>query len=240
MDPKGFSGSILKWIAVATMLIDHFAAIFFTGSAYAGHLLFSWNVYVVLRAIGRLAFPLFAFLLAEGFRHTRSVEKYLSRLFLFGVLSEIPFDLAFSRTWMDWSYQNVYFTLFLGLLAVWLWQRFTRNDPGHCGTGRVLLGLLTIAGAAAAAEFGHTDYGMWGVLTVVSMVLFRESEWQRCLFSSCFLLGSSALEIFSLPSFALIHFYNGRRGRQTKYFFYLFYPLHLSLLVLLCQAFYPF
>lgn len=239
MRDRGLTGGTLKWIAVLSMLVDHFTAVFYVGSAYAGKPLFPWGVYVGLRAAGRLAFPLFAFLLAEGLRHTRSVKKYLMRLFLFGVLSEIPFDLAFRRTWMDWSYQNVFFTLFLGLLAVWLWQRLTGGDPGRCGIWRVVLGLLAIAGAAAAAEFGCTDYGMWGVLTVVSMALFWESEWQRSLFAGCFLLGSSALEIFSLPSFALIHWYNGRRGRQSKYFFYLFYPLHLLLLVLVCHVLYP-
>ena len=238
MRDRGLSGGALKWIALLSMFIDHFAAIFYVGSYYAGTPLFTHSAYIVLRAIGRLAFPLYAFLLAEGFRHTRSVEKYLLRLFLFGVLSEVPFDLAFRRSWIDWSYQNVYFTLCLGLAAVWLWQRAMQGGDGRAWTARVLPGLLGIAAAAAAAEFGHTDYGMWGVLTVAAMVLFRESAWQRDLFAGCFLLGSAAMEVFGLPSLALLHLYNGRRGRQAKYFFYLFYPLHLFLLALLCRAVY--
>ena len=109
---RGLSGSALKGIALVSMLIDHFAAVFYMGSVvYAGKLFMPYSMYIALRLVGRLAFPLFTFLLAEGFRHTRSVEKYLLRLFLFGLLSEIPFDLAFRRTWMSWDYQNVFFTL---------------------------------------------------------------------------------------------------------------------------------
>ena len=125
MKKRGLSGSALKWIAVISMLVDHAAVVFFVASREVGRPLLSADLYIVLRCIGRLAFPLYAFLLAEGFFHTRSVEKYLLRLFLFGVMSEIPFDLAFRGVWLEGTYQNVYFTLALGLLAVWLWMRST-------------------------------------------------------------------------------------------------------------------
>ena len=238
MTRRELSGSALKWIALITMLIDHFAAVFYIGSWMARQPLLSYPVYIFLRCIGRLAFPIYCFLLAEGFRHTRSVGKYLLRLLLFGVISEIPFDFAFRRSWFDWSYQNVYFTLFLGLLAMALWKRATRGDPGTCGVWRILLGLLGIAAAAALAHFCHTDYGKWGVLTIAAMVLFQDSEWQRDLFSGCMLLGASALEVVGLLDFALLHFYNGKRGRQPKYLFYVFYPVHLLVLALLCRVIY--
>lgn len=238
MTKKGLSGSTLKWIAVVTMLIDHFAVVFYVGGRLAGKPPFSYESYLLLRFIGRLAFPIYGFLLAEGFRHTHSVKRYLLRLFLFGLVSEVPFDLAFRRSWFDPSHQNVFFTLFLGLLAVWLWTLATRGDPDQRGAGRVLLGLLGIGAATVAAQYGHTDYGAWGVLVIVSMALFGKSEWQRNLFSGCFLLGSSALEITALLDFVLFHFYSGRRGRQPKYFFYLFYPLHLLILALLCRVLY--
>ena len=237
MSRRGLSGGALKWIALLSMLIDHFAVVFYIGGVvYAGKLIFPYSVYITLRLVGRLAFPLYAFLLAEGFRHTRSVEKYLLRLFLFGLLSEIPFDLAFRRTWMSWDYQNVFFTLFLGLLAVWLFDRITRGDPARCGAGRVLLGLLGIAGAALAAELGQTDYGAWGVLVIVSMVLFQEKEWMRDLLVGCFLLGSSAYEVAGLADFVLFRLYNGQRGKQVKYVFYFFYPVHLFLLAFFCRV----
>ena len=236
MNRRGLSGGTLKWIALLSMLIDHAAVVFYHGSIRAGNPVFSIGLYYLLRCVGRLAFPIYAFLLAEGFRHTRSVERYLGRLLVFGLVSELPFDLAFRAARVDWSYQNVYFTLFLGLLAIWLWHRLTRGDPANCGVGRVLLGLLAIAAAVAAAELLKTDYGAWGVLVILSLALFQEKEWQRDLFSGCFLLGSSAFEVVGFIDFAFFHFYNGERGRQAKYLFYVFYPAHLLLLALISRA----
>ena len=169
MRRQGIPGSALKWAAMASMLIDHFAYVFYPGSAQAGRPLFSFPVYLTLRCVGRLAFPIYCFLLVEGFRHTRSVKNYLLRLLAFGLVSELPFDLAFRRAWADWNYQNVYFTLLLGLLAIWLWERITQGDPAACGWRRVLLGLVAITGLAAAAELARTDYGAWGVAVMVYM-----------------------------------------------------------------------
>ena len=238
MTKRGLSGSALKWIAVISMLVDHAAVVFFVASREVGRPLLSADLYIVLRCIGRLAFPLYAFLLAEGFFHTRSVEKYLLRLFLFGVVSEIPFDLAFRGVWLEGTYQNVYFTLALGLLAVWLWMRATGGEARSCGAGRVLLGLLGVAAAAFVAWLGKTDYGAWGVLTIAAMVILRRSEWKRDLFVGAFLLGSNMLEAVGFIDFVLLHFYNEERGRQPKYFFYLFYPTHLLVLALLSRAVY--
>ena len=235
---RGLYGSELKWIALLSMLVDHFGVVFYTGSVVARRPLFSLSVYYALRCVGRPAFPLYAFLLAEGLRYTRSVKNYLLRLFCFGLISEIPFDLAFCSGCFDWSYQNVFFTLFLGLLAVALWQRITGGEPERCGAARVLAGLLCLAAAAFAADKLHTDYGAWGVLVIVSLCLFRELPWMRDLLTGCFLLGASALEAAAFPDFLLFRLYNGRRGRQRKYLFYVFYPAHLLLLSLLCRALY--
>ena len=95
----------LKLIAVVTMLIDHIGYIFFPRVLW-------------LRFIGRCAFPIYAFLLVQGYRHTHSVGKYLGRLALFSILSEVAFDLAFFRSFPYWGDQNVYFTLALGLGTV--------------------------------------------------------------------------------------------------------------------------
>lgn len=235
---KGLSGSALKWIAVFTMLIDHFTAVFYFKSYSAGRQIFSNDLYMILRGVGRLAFPIFAFLLVEGYFHTRDVKKYLLRLFLFGLVSEVPFDLAFRRAFVDWGYQNVYFTLFLGLLAVWLWDTLTQHDRERCGPVRLLLATLAAAACAVLALLCKTDYGFWGVLTVVSFALFREREWLRALAGGACLLAVNKLEAAGFPDFLLFHFYNGQRGRQPKYFFYLFYPTHLLVLVLLSRAVY--
>ena len=233
---RGLTGSTLKTIALFSMLIDHFTAVFEWGSMHTGSMLFTYEEYYFLRGVGRLAFPIYCFLLVEGYVHTRNVAKYLVRLFLFGLVSEIPFDLAFRHTFLVWSYQNVYFTLFLGLLAVTMWDFITKKDPRHCGMGRILLALSAIAFIAFLGRVGNTDYGEWGVLTISALYIFRSSEWLRDLFSAGALLMASRLEAVGFVEYVLFHFYNGERGRQPKYFFYLFYPVHLLLLVLICRA----
>ena len=122
---RTFSGTALKTIACITMLVDHIGAScieagILTPGLDAGTLsqdtLSAYPLYrldMVLRFTGRLAFPLFCFLLVEGFVHTHNVKGYLGRLVLFGLLSEVPFDLAFFRTPFDPSAQNVYWTLAL-------------------------------------------------------------------------------------------------------------------------------
>ncbi|MCH5341052.1 MAG: conjugal transfer protein TraX [Acetatifactor sp.] len=115
----GISGSTVKLVGIITMLIDHFAAAVLLRYMYAG----GWSdrmyaLYTILRLVGRLGFPIFCFLLVEGFEKTRSKTKYALRLLLFALISEVPFDLAFSAKVLEFGYQNVYFTLFLGLLAL--------------------------------------------------------------------------------------------------------------------------
>ena len=235
---KCLSGAILKWIAMLSMLIDHFTAVFFEASVYNGPLIFSYNTYVFLRGVGRLAFPIYCFLLVEGFLHTRSVRNYLLRLLLFGIVSEVPFDLALWNGPCVWTYQNVYFTLFLGLLAITLWEKVTGGDWKNCGVGRILLGLLFLASAAVLAWAGRTDYGAWGVLVIAALFLFRKNALLRLAATESLLGAASALELVSVVDFALFHLYNGERGRQPKYLFYIFYPAHLLLLYLAAKAVY--
>lgn len=134
---KGISGSTIKIIAVAAMLIDHIAAAVlmrqimangYMEAAGTGNLVSMMNwlmkngvlfyVYEAMRLIGRLGFPIFCFLLVEGFQRTRNVKKYALRLAAFALISEIPFDLAFKGKFFYLWYQNVYFTLLFGLLAL--------------------------------------------------------------------------------------------------------------------------
>jgi len=137
---RTFSGTALKTIACITMLVDHIGAScieagILTPGLDAGTLsqdtLSAYPLYrldMVLRFTGRLAFPLFCFLLVEGFVHTHNVKGYLGRLVLFGLLSEVPFDLAFFRTPFDPSAQNVYWTLALGVLAMAGLKRFEKEN----------------------------------------------------------------------------------------------------------------
>lgn len=185
------SNAVLKNIAYLTMLIDHFFAIVFlevageyAAAGYDTDVLA--GIYSAGRAVGRIAFVLFAFLAVEGFLHTKSRGKYLFRLGIFAFVSEIPFDLAFSQQAIDWGSQNVYFTLFLGvlLLAVWEWitermHRLRQKREGRSLFWYARTGLLGIAGAGAvvilsvAAYRMHTDYRYMGVLLIFAFYVIR-------------------------------------------------------------------
>ena len=242
-EKRGLPGSVLKWIAIVTMLIDHVAVVLVYGWAKYRHAwgvgIESLNFYYVLRGIGRLGFPLFCFLLAEGFVHTRSRWKYLLRLFVFALISEIPFDLAFNGAWIEFGSQNVFFTLSLGLLAIMLWDRLTQGGE-DCPPWRGLAAILCAIALGAAAHYMETDYGAMGVALILVMYLLRDRPWTRDLVAGGVLaamipFGSHWIELLGVLAFPLFHLYNGQRGRQSKYFFYVFYPAHLLLLALIAR-----
>ncbi len=243
---NNLSGLTLKLIAVITMLIDHLG--------YAFHGLMPEPWYLAFRLIGRVAMPLFCFLLAEGLFHTRSVRKYIGRLLIFAAVSEVPFDLMGSsgRTPFDFSSQNVYFTLFLALLGVALFDRFLYKN-------QKLPALLSILAAAGAALLIHADYGAFGVLFVFVFYRFRDDRSGRAMaFTVAVLLFAlyqtvtlmptrgqeSALQwaligLFQLAALIPIHFYNGKKGRigsAGQWAFYVFYPAHLFVLAMIKLA----
>lgn len=231
---RGVPGRTLKWIAIVTMFIDHAAAVLLEAWArqrqgWGG--VESYSFYIVMRGVGRLAFPIFCFLLVEGYLHTRNRWKYLARLCVFGAISEIPFDLAFQRQLLDWTYQNVYFTLALGLLSLLLWDWIVGSSFKESSILRRLGGFACVAVVAAFAYVCRTDYSAIGVLVIFFLYLLRQKEWWRNAVTGLLLLISSPLEAASFPDWLLFHFYNGERGRQPKYLFYIFYPAHLLLLV---------
>ena len=227
-----FSGSVLKWIAIAVMFLDHIGAclleVFVLNvhgnsplAGQIGNLYFWYDFDQILRSAGRMAFPIFCFLLVEGAVHTRSPKRYLLRLALFAVLSEIPFDLALHNQTFYWGAQNVFFTLLLGLLVILVFQRYPAEG---------WKGMLALAVSAAAAELGGTDYGVVGVAVIAAMYLLRERPLAAYLISLALLALLNRQELYSAPAFLAMALYNGRRGRQPKYFFYVFYPVHLLLL----------
>lgn len=227
-----FSGSALKWFAVLIMLVDHIGACllevfvlnYYGVSPLAGRIdnLYFWlSLDSVLRGIGRAAFPIFCFLLVEGAVHTRSPRKYLLRLASFALISEIPFDLALHNQPFYWGTQNVFFTLLAGLFVI---QAFQRSP------GQEWRGMLALAVLGAAAELCGTDYGAIGVAVIAVMYLLRERFWAASVLSLILLVLLARIEIFSIPAFLILALYNGKRGRQPKYFFYVFYPVHLLIL----------
>ena len=210
------SGTALKWIAVISMLIDHTAEVLMNHNAALTEPIWA-QIYVLMRGIGRIAFPIYAFLLVEGFLHTRDVKKYLTRMFLFAVVSEIPFDLAVFHTPFYWGYQNVFFSLFLGLLAL-------AGIRWGTGLWKQALALIMCVGAA---QLINCDYGAFGVFFIVLLYMTRYEKKTQTV------LGALSL-VWELPgilAFIPIRLYNGTRGRcGNKYFFYAFYPAHLLIL----------
>jgi hypothetical protein len=235
------SSLALKLIAVTTMLIDHL------GYALAPMMPEPLaSLAPAMRLVGRLAMPLFCFLIAEGYFHTRSPRRYLMRLSLFALLSEIPYDLLFARGPLEFSSQNVFFTLALALAAIWLYDHFEAR-------GLSVASLLSLLTCAALCELLHTDYGAFGVLFTFVFYRFRGQPAARV---AAFLTADAVFFLYSLFSrryglewslflacaaFALIpiSLYNGEKGgagrhdRLRQWFFYAFYPAHLLLLSVL-------
>ena len=159
------SGTTLKWIAVISMLIDHTAEVLINHNAALTDPIWA-QIYVLMRGIGRIAFPIYAFLLVEGFLHTRDVKKYLARMLTFAVVSEIPFDLAVFHTPFYWGYQNVFFTLFLGLLALAGENVIHQSSGMFAGAGlwKQALALILCVGTA---QLISCDYGAFGVFFII-------------------------------------------------------------------------
>jgi len=233
----GIAGSTLKLIAIVTMLIDHIAAVVLERiiANYAGDAKTLNTIYYIMRGIGRIAFPIFCFLLVEGFLHTRNVWKYALRLAIFALVSEIPFDLALHATPFYKNYQNVFFTLLIGLLVL-IGLKYTTeliND-----NNAILIYFTKIAiiiAGMVAADLLKTDYSDLGVMTIIVMYLLRKNQ------AASMLAGCTVLTIFNyfeLPAFLAVipaWLYNGKRGLKLKYVFYVFYPAHLFILYLICR-----
>ena len=221
------NGSVLKLLAVILMLIDHTGAVIVSRCPQV--VLFtllgkSFTLYKLMRLVGRMAFPLFAFLLVEGFLHTHDRRRYALRLGIFALLSEVPFDLAIHGKALIWTYQNVFITLCLGMLGLWALEQFRGQG------GKLLLSLL---GLFLVALFSRCDYGVKGYGFVLLLYLLRERPIPRAIIGAGYLSSTWQAGLAFVP----IAFYNGERGfirgRLLQYAFYLFYPLHLLLLYLL-------
>lgn len=224
------NGFHLKLIAICTMFIDHM-----------GHTLFPGVMW--LRCIGRVAFPIFCFLIAEGCIYTHDRKKYALRLLVFALLSEIPFNLM-TGGWVWNPYdQNVLWTLLAGALVCWLmdWALKKRTVWAF-----VLTGAVTVA-AYWLLELVNTDYGGWGMLLVAmfycvhrapygwAVKMAAEAFW-LAFFSIAVMGGVLSIELWSLWALLPIWLYNGQRGFSNKavqYGFYAFYPVHILILSLI-------
>ena len=226
------NGFHLKLIAICTMLIDHMGATLFPGSPW-------------LRCVGRMAFPIFCFLMAEGCVHTHDRKKYALRLLLFALISEIPFNLMNSGMIWDPYDQNVLWTLLAGALVCWLmdWALKKRTPLSFVLTGAAMVAAYWLL------EAFRTDYGGWGMLLVAAfygvhrapsgaVVKMIAQAFGLVFFSIGVMGGYLSIELWSLVALVPIWLYNGQRGFSNKavqYGFYAFYPVHILALSLIAM-----
>lgn len=243
MKNRGLSQEGLKLIACVTMLLDHIGAIVVMAcfeNAVAANRGLLLDLYEVLRTVGRLAFPIYCFLLAEGAYYTRNPKQYGLRLLIGAILAEIPFDLAFFDR-LSWAHQSVMVTLLLGFTML----EVMKKCPNQ------VTKLLTVLLIAVAANVLNTDYGANGILTIALFALTRElpnkGVWQFfglwCIFSPSHLMAVNWLGGFSVTiqewavlALVPISMYSGQKHSKSKtlqWAFYLFYPVHIALLALL-------
>ncbi len=226
---RRLSGHALKLIACLSMVCDHTVKFFH----------FKGVLSLILSGIlGRIAFPLFCFLLTEGYFHTRSWKKYVGRVLIFALISEIPFNLMYGHASFP-GHQNTMFTLALGLI---LFRVLTAVSARPFSAVRsAVLQLSAIAGFAAAAYFLRLDYGFMGILCLACFYYFDGGMMKKrvdacfwgCLSLNLNLFGDAGAFLSMIP----VAMYSGRRGgtgsRTEQIGFYLFYPAHLAVLALL-------
>ncbi len=228
--PKDISSAGLHILAMALMLSDHLWATVVPGNGWM-----TW--------LGRLAYPIFAFLLVEGYSHTRNFRCYRKRLLLCALLAEVPFNLMYGASWFYPFQQNVLWTLLLGLCAM---------DAMVKEKTRPILAALKALGYVLLATLGMTDYMGCGVLMILVFFLFRGRKWYHLLgqltglyYINWHLMGGLTVTLGSweipqqgMAVFSLlpIWLYRGRQGHHSKafqYFCYGFYPVHMLILGLL-------
>lgn len=198
----------LKCIAIVSMALDHTGAVLYPSQIW-------------LRCLGRIAFPIFCFLIVEGFFHTHDVRRYMGRLGVFALISEIPYDLAFRGVPLEYDHQNVFFTLLIGIGMMVLLER-NREWPV-----KAVILLL----AMWLAVLIRSDYNFRGVLLIFVFYIFHESRWLAVTAGGLWnFLYQGVIQKYGVLSVLPLALYNGERGRKMKYFFYIFYPAHLLLL----------
>lgn len=226
---KGLSGSALKIFAIVTMAVDHTAAILLQGMRTNPEIA---KLYWVMRyVIGRFSFPVFCFLLVEGFQKTKNRYKYAGRLLLFALLSEVPFDVAFYGSVWYPSSQNIFFTLAVSFLMMMGMEEITKRVTNPWAALFCKMAVF-LAAAFVAEQIICCDYGANGVIAITVLYLFRQYKWAQ-LFAGCI---AFLWEVTAPLGFIPVAFYNGQRGWKLKYVFYAFYPVHLMILYLIFRG----
>ena len=233
------SAATLHILAMAFMLMDHLWATLLPAQEW-------------LTCVGRIAFPIFAFMAVEGYFHTHNLKKYLLRMLIFAVISEVPFDLMYGGTWFYPVHQNVIWTLMMGLAGIHLMETVRKKKSTFV---YILVSAIVVIVGGLLGTLSMVDYYGIGVLTVFIFYFFRGRKWW-CLLGQMLalywvnveLLGGLMYPIrlfgmefelcqqgLALLALLPIWFYRGRQGYHSKpfqYFCYAFYPIHMLVIVL--------
>lgn len=222
------SGAQLKFIAIISMLIDHTnkALIYPYLTPSRGFLATLSNLFDI---IGRIAFPLFCFMLIEGFFKTRSRKKYLLNLLIFGIISEVPFDMFTTASFFNMNWQNVMFTLAFVLITVWIIDILKEKMQNKPKVLWYLVSFLIVGIMCIVSMFLSCDYEHHAILMGYFFYLF----YNKPLFATLFGYASIYNSPWSLLGFGLTLTYNGQRGKQNKMLNYWFYPVHILILGIL-------
>ena len=218
-------GTMLKIIAMVSMVFDHVGDMFFPDS--------DW-----MRMVGRIAMPIFAFCITEGYIHTRNKKKYLMRMGIFALISEVPFDLAFDGK-VGLSHQNIMLSFFLAILALMLFDliRGSKDEiKGRYSAWRTMLGALAVIAMAVLAFLVKADYTMFAVASVFLFYAFKDTNhFVRPIPGVAFLALTRTVGYYCTTGLSIIPLllYNGKKGKGLKWLFYAFYPGHLLLLYVL-------
>ena len=222
------SGAWLKLIAILSMLIDHVnkALIYPNLVSNDGVLTTVSNIFDI---IGRIAFPLFCFLLVEGFFKTRSRKKYLLNLLIFGVISEVPFDMFTTASFFNMNWNNVMFTLAFVLITIWIIDILKKRMQKLPKTLWYFASFIIVIIMCIAAMYLSLDYEHHAILIGYFFYLFHDVP----LLAIPFGYASMYTQPWALLGFGLTLTYNGKRGKQNKMLNYWFYPAHLLILGIL-------
>ena len=204
-------GTQLKLIAMIAMVFDHVGDNYFPGQTW-------------MRIIGRMALPIFAFCIAEGFSHTHDRLKYLKRMILFALVSEIPFDLVTAGKVLEFTHQNIMLTFAWAIGGLMLFEKLGRKKA----VAWLLLAVMAVLSVLLGMDYNFLAVG----LIDIYYLLRNKAPYLNNLAAAVYhvLLRNVGIYWFGLLGFLPVFLYNGKRGRGLKWLFYVFYPGHLLLI----------
>ena len=229
------TGAHIKYIAMFLMLLSHLAQ---TRLLYELSIDY-WTMADIFVFLGRISMPIFCFFTVQAVIYTKDIKRYFMRMLVFALVSEVPFDLAIHDSPFFIRNQNVIFTLLIGAIAIYLIDLLWKGDYKTTLKTVGIIGVSIIA--MMLASILQADYGPNGVLAIILMYLAKDSKFLTVLailisFAFEFIVGGYNIPRsygFVYLSIPLIMLYNGKRGKQNKWAFYIFYPAHLLVIYLL-------